>query len=385
MLVNELPNGGKLKIESVQFVGLRSPLDPPAKFSWGTAESRNVGLVKVETSSGIVGWGETSVTFPLWSMEERASTINTGLAPLVEGKIVESVPDIQKICRDLEENLARLRLLWSSLAVSAAIGSLEMALIDALGKQSRMPIWEMLGSERQPIDLYAVGFTGNPEEAAAEANQALDNGYSAVKIRAGFGEKNDIKLLQTFRERLGSAAEILVDVNMGWTLEQAIDMIPKLQEYDAGWIEEPLSRDDTSGQLELRQMFNSRFAAGENSYNAKELQQLIDAKSIDVLMPDLARCGGFLTALDAARKAIKAGLEYSTHHYASDIGFSAMVNLCTVCGHSAPILRDISAWPLRESLMSEPLEIRGGKAYAYTGPGLAPAPDPKQIERYRVL
>ncbi|MEA2581938.1 MAG: Mandelate racemase / muconate lactonizing enzyme N-terminal domain, partial [Thermomicrobiales bacterium] len=75
-----------MKIRDVEFIGLRSALPQPAQFSWGSAASRNVGLVRVTTVEGVVGAGETSVTFPLWSLEERALTVREGLRPLALGK-----------------------------------------------------------------------------------------------------------------------------------------------------------------------------------------------------------------------------------------------------------------------------------------------------------
>jgi|SRR5699024_9138623 len=374
-----------MRIDKVEFVGLRSPLDTPAVFSWGSASSRNVGLVKVVTSSGHVGWGETSVTFPLWSMEERAATVTDGLAPQAIGAEFETIEDIQSLCQGIDGNMNRLRLLWSPVGISGAIGAFEMALLDALGRLRQQPVWQMLGGARQPIDLYAVGFAGEPSQAAQQAQSSLDEGYAAVKIRAGFGETQDLQQIETYRQTLENNARILLDVNMGWDRPEALRMAALLNDFNLGWLEEPVSRDDREGLHELRRVFNSRLAAGENCYTKEELRILIDSGAVDVVMPDLARCGGFLTALEAAQHALDSGLTYSTHHYASDIGFSAMVGMCSVAGASEPILRDVSPWPLRESILSEPLAVVDGQAWAYEGPGLAPAPDLSVVERHRVI
>lgn len=374
-----------MKIARVEFVGLRSPLGAPAVFSWGTADSRNVGLVKIVTENGYVGWGETSVTFPLWSLEERAATVNDGLTPQAVGAEFETIDDIRAICQSIDNNMARLRLLWSPVGISAAIGALEMAMLDALGRYLELPVWQILDGTRQPIDLYAVGFSGELEEAVQQAQAALDDGYSAVKVRAGFGKAQDIHQMKTFRQTLGGDARILVDVNMGWERAEAVDMAAQLSDFNLGWLEEPVSREDMNGLHEVRAVADAPLAAGENCYTKEELDALIASGAADVIMPDLARCGGLLTGLDAARAALNAGLAYSTHHYASDIGFSAMVGMCSVAGSSEPILRDISPWSLRESITSDSLTVVDGQAWAYEGPGLAPAPDPSVVERHRVI
>lgn len=374
-----------MKIKSVEFVGLRSPLDPPAKFSWGEADRRNVGLVKVITTSGHVGWGETSVTFPLWSMEERHATVTHGLAPMVQGLACDGPEDIKKVVETAEVNMARLRLLWSSVGISSAIGALEMALLDAWGHSQNQPVWKLLGGTSFAVDLYAVGFTGGPEQAAEQAGQAIEAGYAAVKTRVGFGEEADLTTLRTLRSALGNDATILVDVNMGWDLETALDMSEKLREFTMGWLEEPLSREDRDGLAKVRELNVAPLAAGENCYSRGELISLATSGLVDILMPDLARCGGFNVALEGAQTALKNGLQYSTHHYASDIGFAAMSALCAVAGPSAPILRDLSPWPLRDGLLSEPLAISGGKTWPFEGPGLTPPPVPAVIEETRVL
>lgn len=374
-----------MEIKSVQFIGLRSPLDPPARFSWGEADARNVGLVKVVTSDGSVGWGETSVTFPLWSLEERRATVTMGLAPMVIGMACGTVEEIQEVTVTAEKNMARLRVLWSPVGISSAIGALEMALLDAWGRSQGEPVWKLLGGEHRAVDLYAVGFTGGPEQSAEQASGALEEGYAAVKIRAGFGEDADLNLLRIFRQTLGDSATVYVDVNMGWQLPAAMHMAEQMRDFGIGWLEEPLSRDDLEGLRSIRNLNVTPLAAGENCYSRSELVSLAKSGLVDVIMPDLARCGGFLTALEGSRTALEQGLQYSTHHYASDIGFSAMSALCSVAGPSAPILRDMSPWPLREELLSEPLTISGGRAWAYEGPGLAPEPSDSVIERTRVL
>ena len=172
---------------------------------------------------------------------------------------------------------------------------------------------------------------------------------------------------------------------MGWDLPAALDMSEKLREFNMGWLEEPLSREDRDGLAKIRELNVAPLAAGENCYSRDELLTLATSGLVDILMPDLARCGGFLIALEGAQTALEQGLQYSTHHYASDIGFAAMSALCAVAGPSAPILRDLSPWPLREELLSESLEISGGKTKPFEGPGLAPAPRTEVIERTRVL
>ena len=72
-----------MKITRVSFLCCQYPLAKPISLSCGVLSSRNFGLVKIETDSGIEGWGETSINFPPWTFKERKATIEDGLAALL--------------------------------------------------------------------------------------------------------------------------------------------------------------------------------------------------------------------------------------------------------------------------------------------------------------
>jgi L-alanine-DL-glutamate epimerase-like enolase superfamily enzyme len=371
-----------LRIVDVEFVGLRSRLAAPAVFAWGSAGERNVGLVRVACDDGTVGWGETSVTFPLWSLEERAATV-TAIRDLFVGEMIASDEQLVAVVGRARRRTNPLRLLWSHVALSAAIGAIEMAMWDALGKHRRESVWAMLGGETLDVSLYAVGFGGSPEAVADAAAAAIDEGYSTVKVRVGFDPDADERLVRTVSERVGPG--VLVDANMAWGRDEAATMIARLEPYRLGWLEEPLSRDDLDGYRLLRPTTDIPIAAGENCYTAEELVALAESGLVDVVMPDLARVGGLSAGIAGARAARGAARSYSPHHYASDVGFSAMLALCAVVGTPDPLVRDVSPWPLRSGLLDEPLDLSRGRARPYRGPGLAPAPRSDVIEEYRVL
>ncbi|WP_235940944.1 mandelate racemase/muconate lactonizing enzyme family protein [Paramicrobacterium fandaimingii] len=234
-----------------------------------------------------------------------------------------------------------------------------------------------------PVPLYAVGFGGTRDEIARKSKTLLDEGFAAVKVRVGFDPDDDERLVETVSNAIGGG--LLADANMGWDRDAAANMTTRLNAYGLGWLEEPLSRDDNDGLRELRSLASMPLAAGENCYSEEELVGLAKSETVDVLMPDLARVGGLTAAIAGARAALERGQAYSTHHYASDIGFSAMLALCTVVGKPAPILRDVSSWPIREEILTDPVVINAGTAEPYDGPGLSAVPRDDVMQEYRVL
>ncbi len=374
-----------MAIREVSFVGLRSQLPQPAQFSWGSAAHRNVGLVRVFTDDGIDGVGETSVTFPLWSLEERALTVREGLAPLVAGK---DEADISGLVAHLNATLGRLAPLWSAVAIQGAIGAFEVALWDIAGKKAGKPVSSLLNpdaGEPAPVPLYAVGFGGGPEQIAAGAAGALAAGYPFVKVRAGFGADRDRAMLAAVAEAVPSMAQVLVDANMAWTREQAAEQAPALAAFGIGWLEEPLVHSDHAGLAALRDSLPVPIAGGENAYGRQPALDLVEAGAIDVVMPDIARIGGIGNARAAIAAARGHGLSYSPHHYASDIGFISSLHLCAAEPGVHSLLRDISEWPLRADVLAEPPAVASGHAAAPTGPGLGVTLDEAALSHFRVV
>jgi len=377
-----------LAITEVEFVGLRSPLPKPARFAWGIAEHRNVGLLRVRAEDGTEGWGETSVTFPLWSLEERALTIRRGLAPQVVGHDALDAPGLLD---ELQGTFARLAALWSPAAIHGSLGALEMALLDLRGRVEGRTVGELLlddprGGARRPgqqVELYAVGFGGTPAETARAAARATADGYRAVKVRAGFGEQVDADTVRATRAAVGDAG-VLVDANMSLGRGEAARLARVAEAEGVGWLEEPLAHHDLAGLADLRSRTSVPIAAGENAFTSTDGIQLVERGAVDVVMPDLGRCGGYAVARDVIRAAVAVAGSYSPHHYASDIGFAAALHLCAVEPGGRGLLRDVSDWPLRSAVLRDPPVIDGGTARVPTGPGLGVDIDPAVVDAHRV-
>ncbi len=375
-------------VRDVEFLGLRSSLPQPASFSWGSAAARNVGLIRVVTEDGVTGIGETSVTFPLWSLEERALTVREGLRPLVLGR---DVSDIGATIEELQRTLGRLAPLWSPVAIHASIGAFELALWDARGKYEGRPLYTLLSGAPavapalNPVPLYAVGFTGGEAQIAEQACAALEAGFAAVKIRAGFGRDRDLGLLDALRAVIPDMRRVLVDANMAWSRHEAREMIAAMSDYGVGWIEEPVVCDDVEGLAALRKASPVPIAAGENAYGREAGLRLLHAEAVDVIMPDLARCGGIGNARAVVAAARARGIRYSPHHYASDVGFIASLHLCAAEPGALHVLRDTSPWPLRHELLTTPARIEHGRAWLPQGPGLGIELNDDAIQRYRIV
>lgn len=355
-----------MKISDIRFIALRQPLRQPLRLAWGAMHHRYFGLVIVETDAGISGIGETSVNFPGWAIVERKATIEEGLKPLLIG---EDPLDVEGIWRKVHRAFARLGVLWGKGAVMSAIGGVDIALWDIVGKANNQPIYALLGgSQPTRIPLYATGL--DPVNLADSARAFVARGYRAVKVRIGFDEARDIANVEAVRRAVGNEVDVLVDANMAYDLDGAKRMAEALQPYRLYWLEEPLVANDLTGYSALKDYTSIPLAAGENQFDVADAAALLDTNAIHYLMPDPTRAGGLSEVRRICALAQSRGLSYSPHHYGSDVGFAATLHLIAATPGASYMLRDVAPAPLRESVLRTPIKIESGCAITPDGPGL---------------
>ncbi|HLH75013.1 MAG TPA: enolase C-terminal domain-like protein, partial [Chloroflexota bacterium] len=152
--------------------------------------------------------------------------------------------------------------------------------------------------------------------------------------------------------------------------DEARAMSPALAEAGARWIEEPLSVDDDAWD-EVGQVFPMPVAGGENLYGAREFSRWLEGGRLQVLQPDVCKCGGITAAYDILTSPSAAQARLAPHYFGGAVGLAATIHLFA----ALPIERrvmveyDINPNQLRESLLDEPLLV-GGQLRVPDGPGL---------------
>ena len=250
----------------------------------------------IETDTGIVGFGIAAL-----APRVVKSAIDTYYAPMLLG---EDPFDVEY----LWQKMYRQTHAWGRKGVGmTAISALDIALWDIMGKAVDKPVFKLLGGRvKEKIPCYASKLYAQPLEAlAAEAQSYVDQGFSAMKMRFGWGPKDgpegmrrNLELVETVRGVIGSHRDLMVECYMGWTFEYAKRMLPKLAQYDIRWLEEPVSADDIEGYAELRKLNILPISGGEHEFTLAGFQQLLDRRALDVIQYDTNRVGG----ISAARK-----------------------------------------------------------------------------------
>jgi L-rhamnonate dehydratase len=252
-------------------------------------------VVHVHTSSGIEGLGCITL-----GSEATAQIIEQVLAPLAIG---HSVFDVEL----LWDKMFRATLNTGRRGVILhAISGIDIAVWDAMGKGLRQPCYNLLGGRtRSAVRAYCSSAYAmeDLDELAEIVRAQMSRGYSALKMRFGWGPLDgrdgmlrNLAMVRRVREVIGDRAELMADAYMGWDLPYALDILPRLREFDLKWVEEPLPPDNIAGYAELRQKTSIPIACGEHEATRWGFRQLIDARAADYLQPDVNRVGGITEA-----------------------------------------------------------------------------------------
>src|SRR5262249_59273996 len=193
-----------------------------------------------------------------------------------------------------------------------AISAVDIAIWDLLGKVTAQPVFRLLGGRTKPkIPVYASRLYSGPLDAlAAEAKTYKEQGYSAMKLRFGWGPtdgaagmQRNVDLVRTVRETVGNEIDVMADAYMGWTLDYAKRMLPLLEPFNLRWLEEAVIPDDIHGYAELKSYGRVPIAGGEHEFTLYGFRELLAARAVDYIQFDTNRVGGITQARKIAALA----------------------------------------------------------------------------------
>jgi L-alanine-DL-glutamate epimerase-like enolase superfamily enzyme len=351
-----------------------------------------MGVVKVSTDEGICGYSDLEscasvakacVDAPKWSQEPGMECFD-GLASLVVG---ENPLEVER----LWYRMYRGSIYYGRRGVAIqAISAIDIALWDICGKALGQPVHMLLGAKwRDSVRAYgSTLFRSTPQAMREAANQYLSEGFTAVKFGWGvFGRdsRRDVALVQAAREALGDC-DLLVDT--GWFVErtpkEAIQVVRSIEQFRPFLVEELLHPEDYDGYRQVAGAVETRIACGEQEATEWGFAQLIERGGIDVLQPDLTRCGGFTVARKIVHMADRANRLVIPHSWSSDLLTAASLHLTAFQRRAEFVEFSTSQGPLSRMLVKEPLRMVNGYLPVPTGPGLGVEVDDAVIERYRV-
>ena len=343
-------------------------------------------LVRIHTDEGIVGVGEADT------------------APLLARTIIE-MPSSHSLARGLREVLVgedplQVDRLWQRMfhatdhygrrgAALHVISAIDIALWDIAGKAAGRPVSELLGGRRlHHVPVYASEvMPATPGEVRGIAERVVEAGYSALKL--GWGPLGadiafDEELVSAARGTLGSERSLMLDGGRAYTVKRALDLLRRVEEHDLYWFEEALQPDDLDGYRRLAERADVRIAAGEADETLAPFRALVEEGRVDVLQPDLARCGGFTVARQIALLERSSSVEIVPHCFSTGILVAASLQFVATLDRPTWSEYSVADSPLVNGILQEPFVLRQGRLAVPEGPGLGVELDSDAIAHFRL-
>jgi L-fuconate dehydratase len=332
----------------------------------------SAAYVVVKTDhAGLEGHG---LTFTPGRGNEICVVAIQALKHLVVGRTLESITgDMASFWRSLTQD-GQLRWIGPEKGViHLAVGAVVNSVWDLYGKKEGKPVWklivdmtpeeivscidfryitdalspeEALGilrekaptrSQREaemlrtgyPAYTTSVGWLGYSDEKIRRlCREAVSEGWSHFKIKVGGDLNDDKRRLAIVREEIGPDRKLMVDANQKWDVDEAIDWIRNLDQFDLWWVEEPTSADDVLGHARIATAIHPiGVATGEVCQNRVIFKQLLQANAIRFCQIDSCRLAGVNEVLAVMLMAAKFGVPVCPH--------AGGVGLCEYVQHLA--------------------------------------------------
>jgi L-alanine-DL-glutamate epimerase-like enolase superfamily enzyme len=355
--------------------------------------TRYLTLCRIETTDGIVGWGEcipmSGSGFP--EACRATEVLIEGLSDLVIGS--DPVSNLATVDR------IKKRTWWYGPEGIAAfaLSAIDMALWDLKGKILGRPLVELLGGAvRTELPAVAATHATLPdiEAEAARHGDMIRAGFAGVKV--GFSERSgglgfevdkDIDFMRLLREACGPEAKLMLDrgQSLRWDVSSAIRRIQGFEEYDLMWIEEPLEPHDIEGFRRIRAATTTLIATGEREWHTRAYRRLLGEGVVDVVGCDPGRSEGVTGFLQLVRLVEQHDVWANAHTWSSAINTAASLAVCATSHRVLTFELKPEENPMQHELVDTRSPRKAGVVRVPTEkPGLGIEVKDSVVEKYRL-
>jgi L-fuconate dehydratase len=385
-------------------------------------------VLRTDAEDGLEGHG---FAFTIGRGNDVETAAIEALRPYLVGRSVEKVlADLGGFWKELVHD-SQLRWLGPEKGVMhMAISAVVNAVWDLAAKRAKLPLWLLLAQMSSeeivalvdfryltdaltPEDAYeilrkseagraeriahlkAVGFpayTTSPgwlgyddEKLARLCKEAIEAGFTQIKLKVGANLKDDIRRIRVAREVCGPDIRIAVDANQRWDVQQAIDWVRALAPYKPWWVEEPTSPDDVLGHAAIaRAIAPIKVATGEHVQNRVIFKQMLQANALSYLQLDAARVAGVNENVAILLLAAKFGVPVCPH--AGGVGLCELVQHLSMFDYAA-VSGEIDGRVIEyvdhlHEHFVDPVVIRDGRYVAPSAPGFSATMRPETLVAY---
>ncbi|MCH8215534.1 MAG: mandelate racemase/muconate lactonizing enzyme family protein [Planctomycetes bacterium] len=375
-----------MKIKNVQAFPIAFPLETPVQDATGVWDSWNTVIVKITAEDGTFGYGEIGPLhgggIPIFT-----AMVDYKLKDLIIG---EDAFDRERLYEKMLGRGTGSYALGQKGAIVSAVAGIDIALWDLVGKILETPVYQLLGGRaHDKIPAYASGFFGKdgrpltPRECSDEAKGYADQGFKGVKMKVGFGRKQDLLNLEAVRKALGPDLGIMVDANQSYSYHDVLRIAHELAAFDLTFLEEPLPINDLDAMAALVAAVEVPIATGENYYTRFEFRDVLVKRAANIIQPDIIHAGGITETKKIADMASAWNVPFSPHIHAT-VGVAASIHLMTSTPNTlaAEYITTGGSYQLRQALYGQAFRAQDGWISAPQEPGLGIHIDEAIFEKF---
>ncbi|MBQ8684012.1 MAG: mandelate racemase/muconate lactonizing enzyme family protein [Clostridia bacterium] len=350
--------------------------------------SQDTAVVLVHTDEGITGIGEVDSS------------------PEVVKAIVET-PASHDQCRGLRdilvgENPLNVEYLWHkmyhysyyytrrSVGIHAMSG-IDIALWDIAGKRMGVPVSMLIGGRfREKIPAYCSVLMPDTKEEidALVAHHKADCNYIGYKFgwgALGESEEKDIALVEYCRQAVGDDKRLMIDIGMRWTdYKYALRVTKEYEKQRIYWLEEPFNPDRLENLGRLSESTSIAVASGEEFGTLYEFKDMLDYGKVDIVQPDMSRCGGITMAKKIADMAHLRGKKLIPHAFKTGILMGATLQLIAAIPNADMLEYCAQETVLSKNLVKHHFQLdKEGFVHIPDAPGIGVELNMDVLDQYR--
>ncbi|KZV66000.1 enolase C-terminal domain-like protein [Peniophora sp. CONT] len=329
-------------------------------------------FVRVETTDGIIGWGEAT-------LEGHTEAVEGAFDDLRERFVGWDADAIENIW----QHAYRARFYRGGPVLMSALSGLDIALWDIKGKRLGVPIWQLLGGKvRDRVRVYGWIGGDKPNHVLEAARDRKEQGFTAVKMNGteSVAWIDSPTVLEDTVERVQTVRSLGLDVGVDFHGRlhkgMAKQLAKLLEPHKPMFIEEPLLPTQPEEIADLSRLVSTPIALGERLYTRADWRPYLELRAVDIAQPDVSHCGGISELKKIASLTEIYDVALAPHCPLGPIALSA----CMQVGVHAPnfVIQEMS-WQMHYNqgadlftylADSSVFAIKDGCIEALTGPGL---------------
>ena len=366
-----------MQITRVEGIRVVVPIEAPILTCYGALQGYTRTLIKVHTTDGPIGWGETHGSVQPARLEALGKAI-AGLAPWEVGRIRSRLNNLNYYSKDEQ-----------------AVAGIEVACLDLIGRATGRPVYDLLGGKlRDSVEACAYLFFRNSNESgegeissaetmAAEAARWHERyGHTTVKIKGGvLTPEQELEALRLTADAVGSSVKLRIDPQGGWTIPTALRIGRAMEALPMEYLEDPVW--DMQAMATVRSQVRIPLATNMCVTRFEHLGPAVAVRPIDIILSDIWYWGGMHATQSLDMVAERLGFGLGMHANGElGIGLAAMLHMSAVMPHLKTAIDVMNPHALGDVIVGGQLQPRGGHYTVPDGPGLGIEVDEDKVAEY---